>query len=85
MPYPLCPMPYAHEYLIFLRKAIQLLLRLFLFVSEFYQKELVESPKPERGEIKIRLFITPILFLLDRGRSGASLFCKGEAFRQTIY
>ncbi|MCC3422628.1 MAG: hypothetical protein JGK12_01555 [Microcoleus sp. PH2017_01_SCD_O_A] len=34
-----------------------------------YQKELVESPKPERGEIKIRLFITPILFLLGRGRS----------------
>jgi len=23
MPYALCPMPYAHEYLIFLRKAIQ--------------------------------------------------------------
>ena len=22
MPYALCPMPYAHEYLIFLRKAI---------------------------------------------------------------
>jgi hypothetical protein len=24
MPYALCPMPYAHEYLIFLRKAISI-------------------------------------------------------------
>ena len=34
-----------------------------------YQKELVESRNTSQGEIKIRLFITPILFLLGRGRS----------------
>ncbi|MCC3432576.1 MAG: hypothetical protein JGK08_21990 [Microcoleus sp. PH2017_04_SCI_O_A] len=30
---------------------------------------MVESPPVGAGEIKIRLFITPILFLLGRGRS----------------
>ncbi|WP_293239395.1 hypothetical protein [Microcoleus sp. PH2017_32_RDM_D_A] len=30
---------------------------------------MVESPPVFEGEIKIRLFITPILFLLGRGRS----------------
>ncbi|WP_293337198.1 hypothetical protein [Microcoleus sp. CAWBG58] len=34
-----------------------------------YQKELVESPPAFEGEIKIRLFITPILGLIGRGRS----------------
>ncbi len=35
-------------------------------IKEFYQKELVESPPAGTGEIKIGLFITPILFLLGR-------------------
>ncbi|WP_293330310.1 hypothetical protein [Microcoleus sp. CAWBG58] len=30
---------------------------------------MVESPPAFEGEIKIRLFITPILFFLGRGRS----------------
>ncbi|MCC3430848.1 MAG: hypothetical protein JGK08_12515 [Microcoleus sp. PH2017_04_SCI_O_A] len=34
-----------------------------------YQKELVESPPACSGEIKIRLFISPILGLKGRGRS----------------
>ena len=48
----------------------------FILVSDFYtsdnfcilpyQKELVESPPARSGEIKRRLFITPILFLLGR-------------------
>ncbi|WP_293338769.1 hypothetical protein [Microcoleus sp. CAWBG58] len=33
-----------------------------------YQKELVESPPTRSGEIKIGLFITPILELRGRGR-----------------
>ncbi|MEG4547287.1 MULTISPECIES: hypothetical protein, partial [unclassified Microcoleus] len=48
----------------------------FILVSDFYtsdnfcilpyQKELVESPPARSGEIKIRLFITPILGLKGR-------------------
>ncbi|MCC3433608.1 MAG: hypothetical protein JGK01_08410 [Microcoleus sp. PH2017_03_ELD_O_A] len=38
-------------------------------LTKNYQKELVESKKASEEEIKIRLFITPILFLLGRGRS----------------
>ncbi|MCC3432414.1 MAG: hypothetical protein EAZ90_16060 [Oscillatoriales cyanobacterium] len=30
------------------------------------------KPEPRSGEIKIRLFITPILLLLGRGRSNLS-------------
>ncbi|TAE07589.1 MAG: hypothetical protein EAZ90_25110 [Oscillatoriales cyanobacterium] len=38
-------------------------------LKSYYQKELVESPPAFEGEIKIRLFITPILFFIGRGRS----------------
>jgi hypothetical protein len=38
-------------------------------ILSYYQKELVESPPVFEGEIKIRLFITPILGLPGRGRS----------------
>ncbi|MCC3419191.1 MAG: hypothetical protein JGK24_09055 [Microcoleus sp. PH2017_29_MFU_D_A] len=34
-----------------------------------YQKELVENPPAFEAEIKIRLFITPILRLLGKDRS----------------
>ncbi|WP_293359295.1 MULTISPECIES: hypothetical protein [unclassified Microcoleus] len=39
--------------------------------QKYYPKELVESPPAIAGEIKIRLFITPILFLPKRARTGA--------------
>ncbi|TAE52174.1 MAG: hypothetical protein EAZ39_06405 [Oscillatoriales cyanobacterium] len=42
---------------------------LILKADLFYQKELVESPPAFEGDIKIRVFITPILRLLGRGSS----------------
>jgi len=36
MPYALCPMPYAHEYLIFLRKAI----------VGFWEMSIIDGLKP---------------------------------------
>ncbi len=50
--------------------ALQTLMESFIpHLKSYYQKELVESPPAGVGEIKIRLFITPILGLKGRGRS----------------